>query len=61
MITFTLYRNGITFVLEYTNVISASFVNRYASIVYNDNGTIRTVVHKLADNEHYTLVSSEIQ
>lgn len=61
MIVFTLYRDGITVMVSYSNVISASFINRYASIVYNDNGTIRTVIHKLADNEHYTLVSSEIQ
>lgn len=61
MIVFTLYRDGVTVVTTYSNVISASFINRFASIVYNDSGTIRTVIHKLADNEHYTLVSSEIE
>lgn len=55
MITFTLYGEGSTLIAQYTNVISVSIVNTFASVIYSDSGTVRTVIHKMVDAMHYTL------
>lgn len=55
MITFTLYGEGTTLIAQYTNVMSVSIVNEYASVIYSDNGTVRTVIHKMVDAMHYAL------
>lgn len=57
MIAFSLYKNVTQLVADIENVISASITQSYASIVYKEDGFVKTAMFPLDETNDFTLTT----